>query len=1376
MGISARFITKTVIEPQTTLHSTPTAVSVPTVSYSPSDVTGPIVVPKPVTSIDSPKVTIGSLADVAVRSVSTVSTIAPVGSLTAIPESRTVTSSVTGLSESPSRDFSSKTIKITPITSISDVALRIPSALTDLPRLIVERNRQYESRDPTKNSVDVERNDKTKVSKSYDLTKLKTTSPVIVYSADFVPIYDKDGLNEVGRSLIAKEAARQITFRTVAEFLRDKGTAKTLVSNYKTELKAYVSAKMDNLLEILRSVDSAHESLRLNSYRGSFETSFVHKILTDYGGFSSEQLSRYSQTKLWQQSLIEIKRILLAHTQDLLNNTTSRNSSSDRDPYVLTDIGLPPKNFKRVWINPYAILPDTSKVKEKSGLNVLISNLVALSDALYVDLSSPDGLPSYDLDVFQETGQDMAIAMNVINKEKSYSRYMKTNSDVLKNRFGYQISSTGDNFSIWDYLVGRFMSSVLDVSLKPTGNGNSLASFSQSIIGSGGSLYNILTLEDAFLQTQVTGGNSSDTSILTPGYYYYLDSSLSVAGSTFDTTRVDEFLSKIKNGSSTIETIRDMVPEPQDESGIVISSAVRLRTYADRLSGVTSTYKKCIPSKVDLGAFDSSTGFVAGYSLSKDALMALNNEEKIGYRLASVICKAAVNPTKSYQHNSSKLKSLLFTWLMNSALQKRSVLSARSITGRASLGASIGSSPTSTPPGEDTQHVENIKKLIVKEIISATADVGSDDLSSIERLFPSSLGDITSYSTLPTKRDKFSLFKGFSSTSEITDSAGSETGDQKSSQAYQTYVRSTVDNIFQIDSNKGIWKTLSEILRDELGDVDVYLDENNELTVYSGMSKMTYLFGVFDLALRIIAAQTPENLLGTYKKTYQHTYETEKISISEAGLIVDSPSLETINSTYNLSLMNDETFSTVFLVLKINKAYNSLSTEENETSRILASYESFFTNLRKGMSSYRDFLVSETSETFVKDALNLFSSDRDENLSEERKNDLINVSLLNDQITLSKYIASEIEDKVTGQYGSHLTNVFPAIRQGYEDFLPIDEFGLMSMSTLKERFNKVEFLKAKGNNKRILSIGIPPGLYRSITSTHSNGREREKVVRIKVYKLDRLHPGVVYSPQEFLFEINRFPTRALRNWVGVNGKDSIPTKSFTDGKFVLSSGAGDNNFKSFLSDDLKSQLYRNHEVSFLLEEYMRWFTDVNFDETRYHHYTELSTILPKVDEQYKTLLTALKSEPTTSSPGNITVSLDASSTEKLVIPFRYPTTSETKKISDSLQFDLNLTDTLKSYLEHETFVLNPDHFKRRVSYPKKFDRVFNVIVDPDDFLVDQTMTDDDSLVYSTENNLLIETRDSSDPGTLRYRHRDTSPEDIYMDEYFVTVEPYDFGA
>jgi hypothetical protein len=101
-----------------------------------------------------------------------------------------------------------------------------------------------------------------------------------------------------------------------------------------------------------------------------------------------------------------------------------------------------------------------------------------------------------------------------------------------------------------------------------------------------------------------------------------------------------------------------------------------------------------------------------------------------------------------------------------------------------------------------------------------------------------------------------------------------------------------------------------------------------------------------------------------------------------------------------------------------------------------------------------------------------------------------------------------------------------------------------------------------------------------------------------------------------------------------------------------------------------------------------------------------------------------------------------------------------------------MNDTMRSFFMNETFLSDVNIYKKRISYPKKFDRVFNMIIDPDDFIIDESMSTKETLDYLVSLGIL--TGGSLGDIKIPYRHRDTSPDDITLDEYFVTIEPYDY--
>jgi len=358
---------------------------------------------------------------------------------------------------------------------------------------------------------------------------------------------------------------------------------------------------------------------------------------------------------------------------------------------------------------------------------------------------------------------------------------------------------------------------------------------------------------------------------------------------------------------------------------------------------------------------------------------------------------------------------------------------------------------------------------------------------------------------------------------------------------------------------------------------------------------------------------------------------------------------------------------------------------------------------------------------------------------------------------------------------------------------------------LSPYFKSQEFQNVKGNNKLIMSVGIPHKLLSSLLSTTSSAtsrssrRTKDSVVRLKIYKIDRLHPDVVYLPKSYLFEMNRFPTRVLSNWnydafsKSTDNILTVPTKVYHDYSFSVDrdfSAAFLNKDYDVLSADNKLEIYSNHTKSFLAEEYLKWFTDCNFDETRYSNYAQLTKTLENITSQYLTYISIIGKTAgtvTSGSPaGVVGTFLDPTSGLLLDIPLSNSKSSSSQNSSDitSKKPVLSLDKTLQSFFASETLLLDTDTHERRAVYPKKFDRVFNVILDPDDFVVDESTlpsaaeaeTNRATLVSLETLGIIRVNPDGTknNNGTPTHTHRDTVKEDISLDEYFVTVEPYDY--
>lgn len=1202
-------------------------------------------------------------------------------------------------------------------------------------------------------------------------TGLFETEPSIIVSSEFVPLYNENSKTRQGQALTIKETAKMVTAKTAINVLSQNAGSVTLVNENKRQLKEFIDAEQEFATKLLKLTNDTLNILDVGSYalptinqRESIGS--IYEILKK-SGYNTSNVVKYTETKMWLQSLVEVKRGISTHSSNLTaQNFVRRNVKNDEDSFLLSDIESTPKELKKIWMNPYhpavptlGELTDTSKINDslflfsdfekKQYINLAFAN----ADLVTEDTSSSkvayekSVLSNKVLESYIESGRDIAIIANAITKESTYSSYLSKleNFEILLNTFGYEASRTGDNFRVWDYLIGRFPKKVTDLIVLPTGNGKSLASFSQRAVKNGNEYYNVLTFEN----------NSFENSSITPGSTYYVDSSLSATdGRKFDSSRLSELIEITSNVRKTTETLFDIlgysisntvipyqgIYEDYQKKQYVTDASFERMT--DRLSVVANLYRGCINiSQNQIVSLDTRALGSNGYRLSLG--------EIIGVRLASLICKLAVYPSGLYTKSAGRLKTLLFMWLLNVAIQQ--------------MNPSVSNNST----------ILNLKKRIAAHIGGTSTKTSNPELDKA----------MMQYRCVPVTTTSASDLKLEQSSMEFI------VREQKA--AASSYVQAVYNKIFAVDADRGIWKTLVDMLKSVMSNSQVYV---NEFTAYSGMTKVAYLYNNFDLMLRIVAAQTPENIIGMYSRASSRSTK----DLVDTGILIGEVTKAQLDETYNVNTMLVSDYFPKYYVNKLNDSMKSLDIESNLTVRQIAFYRKYLSDIGRQLNSFKEYLEGNFDAHLAR-VSGLYQSDT--SLSVKQRNELLSLSFSEEQLRLSKYVMSEYNDRITKSDTSESNlKVLPIcadMPSGFIDYMPINELDAVSHTMLSSYFKTEQFLSLKGNNKKIISVGIPPRLIRSIhtaqkLSTDSSKFTRQNLVRIKLYKLDRMHPDVVYLPKSYLFEMTRFPTRVAANWnfnYFLNGEFdlfSTPTKFMTsNGDILLHKNFSDafpnQYYGSVLKDDEKSEIYVNHSISFLCEEYLRWFTDCKFDESRYTNFTQVNSALPSTENQYLNFASSAISS-------NSATVIDATKIQKannqVTAFFRDPASGRAYKMPLNLQtaqlnqtaekvYSIPVDKTVRSYFMNETFFLSPDISKRKMSYFKKFDRVFSILVDPDDFYVDESLTNSSTL-QSMKNIGILTGGETINGGKSPYRHRDTMPNDPSYNEYFVTVEPYDY--
>jgi hypothetical protein len=160
-----------------------------------------------------------------------------------------------------------------------------------------------------------------------------------------------------------------------------------------------------------------------------------------------------------------------------------------------------------------------------------------------------------------------------------------------------------------------------------------------------------------------------------------------------------------------------------------------------------------------------------------------------------------------------------------------------------------------------------------------------------------------------------------------------------------------------------------------------------------------------------------------------------------------------------------------------------------------------------------------------------------------------------------------------------------------------------------------------------------------------------------------------------------------------------------------------------------------------MEQYFSFLSDTKVDENRY---TNFSLLKGGIDIQFQNFVAKISSQTGKPPPPTQTFNPSASN----------------------------------FYLRDTYLLPNINSFFKELISPRKFDRVFHLVVDPDDFIID-TNSEDDSLATSpTAINRYknkIELIDKSKPNS-GYKRAGTGLFEITFDNYFAAVESYDHDS
>jgi hypothetical protein len=316
-----------------------------------------------------------------------------------------------------------------------------------------------------------------------------------------------------------------------------------------------------------------------------------------------------------------------------------------------------------------------------------------------------------------------------------------------------------------------------------------------------------------------------------------------------------------------------------------------------------------------------------------------------------------------------------------------------------------------------------------------------------------------------------------------------------------------------------------------------------------------------------------------------------------------------------------------------------------------------------------------------------------------------------------------------------------------------------------EFYNKI----LSNSRVKLLVIGIPNGfsekLVDRVTKSNINSENYKNlesdIITISVYKKNNFNDDIIYHPQQFTFDLSLFP-KEIKN-LKIDPKmnfDKLLTKfslldfselgNFNGIEVDLSKILSDDKY-SFMSFDQRKEMFKNHIVSYLLQTYIYLLTGLSFSEETFPI------------NSYKYL------NPTTLSPEIETIIRDY---YQLAIGRPYPGDRAVSKIL----FDSQISDDIKDDVQLLLFGSNyakPELIKEKVLTPKKFDRIFIIPINIDDFAVNVEETNQTTsgkrmfskISYQKD---LMEIKCGNNK--ILKENREFKKDAIIFDDLFVTIE------
>lgn len=248
-------------------------------------------------------------------------------------------------------------------------------------------------------------------------------------------------------------------------------------------------------------------------------------------GYSKDSVSsKFASTKLWLQLLNDYKKILKYHSAEFIG-IKSATTANDTNPIVIAKPDYPLFSFS------------SSDPVGFPGISAIIASPPEAIQSLVNSTSKAYASIYKFASGFKSAENRIAALLNLVCKEYKYSRGLKDYStqNVLSKYYGYSVSDN-TNTDVFDAVLGPIGNSISDI---PQFNNNSLVNIAQQQPAANVA---VLTFESKYLARQKNS--------YTPGSAFYVDHVLDITDdSKFQTQRLDNLANLLRNAYEGFSTL-----------------------------------------------------------------------------------------------------------------------------------------------------------------------------------------------------------------------------------------------------------------------------------------------------------------------------------------------------------------------------------------------------------------------------------------------------------------------------------------------------------------------------------------------------------------------------------------------------------------------------------------------------------------------------------------------------------------------------------------------------------------------------------------------------------------------------------------------------